>query len=315
MNSVTQTRERKAAAVYGCAMKRREAPQPSNSSREPELGAPRTTGVLFGVGIAAGVVGGLAGGGGGIVTVPALDHLTRLRRSEIHGTSTAANVFIAMAGLAFYLWRGGAIDPAGGLGMLVGGIFGAPLGARFAKQSTEALLRLIFILVLVAAVGDLGLHAIDGPAQDLRPLLPAGFCADDAFVAITAGLIGTIVGAWSAAMGLGGGLLAVPVFVLLFGREQHVAEGTSLLVMLPNAVSGTIAHLRQATTSLRLGGVIGVGALLGSALGVDLALHLDARTLLYAFSGLMIVVIAREVVAFYASHERRARERRGLNRD
>lgn len=253
--------------------------------------------LLTGIGLAAGIVGGLAGGGGGIVTVPALDRLTSLRRSEVHGTSTVANIAIAVAGVAFYLLRGGSIDLVAGPGMVVGGLIGAPLGARFAKQSSEILLQTIFSLVLIAATIDLFFHAAGTVEGRASALFPPAILNHEVFTAFIAALIGMIVGAWSAAMGLGGGLLAVPALVLLFGRGQHVAEGTSLALMLPNAISGTIAHVRQGTASVRLGAILGGGALLGSILGVALALYLRASTLQYLFGAFMMLVIVREGIA------------------
>jgi uncharacterized protein len=273
------------------------ATTPTRSSVATEDNVPGMS-LLLGTGIATGIVGGLAGGGGGIVTVPVLDHATRLQRSEIHGTSTIVNVFVAASGVAFYLLRGGHIDMGAGLGMIIGGVLGAPLGARFAKVSSDALLRAIFIAVLIVAVGDLLFQATAGSAQDVTPLLPERLLQNDLSVAVMAGLIGVAVGAWSAAMGLGGGLLAVPALVLLFGREQHVAEGTSLVIMLPNAISGAIAHGRQGTASIRLGTLIGLGALVGSLLGVGLALRLTTRQLEYVFVVFMIVVVVRDSLAY-----------------
>jgi uncharacterized membrane protein YfcA len=43
------------------------------------------------------------------------------------------------------------------------------------------------------------------------------------------------------------------VLILLFGVGTHTAEGTSLLVMLPNSVAASVQHLRQHTASPRLG--------------------------------------------------------------
>jgi uncharacterized protein len=161
-------------------------------------------GPLLAIGVAAGIVGGLAGGGGGIVTVPVLDHITTLTRSENHGTSTFVNVFVAVAGVSFYIWRGGDIDAGAGLGMIVGGIIGAPLGARFAKKTSDALLRGIFITVLVVATIDLLAHAAGGgESRRIAGLLPLSLLHDSLSVAFAAGVIGVVVGAWSAAMGLG----------------------------------------------------------------------------------------------------------------
>ena len=153
--------------------------------------------------------------------------------------------------------------------------------------------------MLVVATIDLLAHAAGGDeSRRIAGLLPLSLLHDSLSVAFAAGVIGVVVGAWSAAMGLGGGLLAVPALVLLFGREQHVAEGTSLVIMLPNAIAGAVAHVRQGTASPRLGVIIGVGALVGSVVGVGIALHLATHVLEYAFGAFMVLVIVRESISF-----------------
>ena len=120
------------------------------------------------------------------------------------------------------------------------------------------------------------------------PRRPAG-------VSVVAGtlVIGVVVGAWSAAMGVGGGGLIVPVLVLLFGLGAHAAEGTSLVVMLPNSVSASAAHLRQRTASLRLGAILACGAVPGAVIGASAGLALPGTTLDWVF-GLFVLFVAAQ---------------------
>lgn len=57
--------------------------------------------------------------------------------------------------------------------------------------------------------------------------------------------IGVATGVFSGLMGIGGGLLMVPAMVLLLGYDQHLAEGTSLLVIIPTAAVAAYAHYRN----------------------------------------------------------------------
>lgn len=91
-----------------------------------------------------------------------------------------------------------------------------------------------------------------------------------------------MIGAWAGAMGLGGGLLAVPALVLLFGVELHVAAGTSLLMFIPNSIVGTLVHLRQGTASARWGWLLG--------------LALDAVVLGVVFATFALAMAVREIV-------------------
>lgn len=103
------------------------------------------------IGLAGGIVGGLVGGGGGIVTIPALNHTTHttiLSRARIHGTSTLVNAVIAVIaviGAGIYSWHGGTMDLRTGIALMCGGLIGAPLGAHLTARLPERLLRLLFL--------------------------------------------------------------------------------------------------------------------------------------------------------------------------
>jgi uncharacterized membrane protein YfcA len=114
-----------------------------------------------------------------------------------------------------------------------------------------------------------------------------------AVVALTLA-IGVVVGAWSAAMGLGGGALTVPILILCFGVCGHGAEGTSLLVMLPNSVVASVQHLRQGTASARLGATVAFGAAPGAVAGAFLGLALGGTVLDWVFGVFVLFVAARE---------------------
>ncbi|GAA4977033.1 sulfite exporter TauE/SafE family protein [Pseudonocardia tropica] len=97
-------------------------------------------------------------------------------------------------------------------------------------------------------------------------------------------------------MGLGGGLLAVPAMVLLFGTDLHVAAGTSLLMFIPNSIVGTVVHLRQGTASGKWGTVLAVTAAPGTVAGAFLGLALDAVVLGLVFGTFATAMAVRESV-------------------
>jgi uncharacterized protein len=251
--------------------------------------------VTLGVGLAGGAVGALLGGGTGVVTVPALDRLTGLRRGMIHGTANLVNVAVAVAGSVIYGLRGGHLDARVGVGLMAGGILGAFLGARMAAWASDQALRAAFAAVLAAAGVELCLGAAGiGPSAG-SPLLSAGVLASTSAVVVLTLAIGVVVGAWSAAMGLGGGSLTVPMLILLFGVSGHTAEGTSLLVMLPNSVVASVQHLRQRTASLPLGAALARGAAPGAVLGATVGLLLSGTVLDWVFGLFVLFVAAQQV--------------------
>lgn len=100
---------------------------------------------------------------------------------------------------------------------------------------------------------------------------------------------GVLVGVMSALFGVGGGILMVPFMVLALGEEQHLAEGTSLLVILPTAVTGVLAHRRRGYVSFRTGMLLALGGSAGAWVGALLALRLSADSLQMAFGILLAV--------------------------
>jgi uncharacterized protein len=95
---------------------------------------------------------------------------------------------------------------------------------------------------------------------------------------------GVVVGVTSGLLGVGGGTLVVPFLTLAVGLSQHAAEATSLLVILPTAVAGSLALRRRGVGDLGLAIRFGVVGAVGSVLGVLLALALPGSTLRILFA-------------------------------
>jgi uncharacterized membrane protein YfcA len=102
------------------------------------------------------------------------------------------------------------------------------------------------------------------------------------YVALVA--FGVAVGVASGLLGVGGGTLAVPFLTLAVGLSQHSAEATSLLVILPTAVAGSLALRRRRVGNLGLALRFGAVGVVGSVLGALLALALPASTLRLVFA-------------------------------
>ncbi len=106
-------------------------------------------------------------------------------------------------------------------------------------------------------------------------------------------LIGIAAGTLATALGVGGGVVFVPALVVLLAFSQHVAQGTSLAVIVPTAAIGTIIHHRNRRVEWRTAVIVGAFAVLGALAGSRLALSLDAIVLRRMFSVLLVVVAGR----------------------
>jgi uncharacterized protein len=102
------------------------------------------------------------------------------------------------------------------------------------------------------------------------------------YVALAA--FGVAVGVASGLLGVGGGTLVVPFLTLAVGLSQHSAEATSLLVILPTAIAGSLVLRRRGVGDLGLALRFGVVGAVGSVLGALLALALPAGTLRVVFA-------------------------------
>lgn len=109
---------------------------------------------------------------------------------------------------------------------------------------------------------------------------------------IAAGLVG---GALASGLGVGGGVIFVPVLVVGLALEQAVAQGTSLAVIVPTAVMGTYGHARFGRVDWRAAAPIAVGGIGGALLGARAALAADPLLLQRLFAGLLVVLALRLV--------------------
>jgi uncharacterized membrane protein YfcA len=111
------------------------------------------------------------------------------------------------------------------------------------------------------------------------------------FAALVA--FGVATGVTSGLLGVGGGTLMVPFLTLAAGFSQHAAEATSLLVVLPTAIVGSIVLHRRGVGDLGLAlrfGALGAG---GGVLGALLALALPGHVLKLVFACFLLLVSVR----------------------
>ena len=88
---------------------------------------------------------------------------------------------------------------------------------------------------------------------------------------IAAVFLGLFVGVLAGLLGIGGGVVMIPAFRLLFGMSALGSTATSLFTIIPTSSSGTISHLRNHTCVPKLGLALGIGGACTSPLGVMLA--------------------------------------------
>lgn len=115
-------------------------------------------------------------------------------------------------------------------------------------------------------------------------------------VTLIIGLIalGLLAGYLSGLVGIGGGIVMVPVLVLLFGFTQHKAQGTTLaLLMIPVGIFGVMNYYKAGNVDIKTALLLCCGFVLGSYLGSKTAITMSQDTLRKVFAILMFVVAVK----------------------
>jgi uncharacterized membrane protein YfcA len=237
----------------------------------------------IGVGLLAGLLSGLFGVGGGTVIVPLLVLILGFDQRLAAGTSLAAIVPTATVGVISYAVHGSvAWIPA--LILAAGAVVGAQIGTWLLPRVPITVLRWAFVGFLVAVIVSLFFVI---PSRDAELSLT---------VVTVIGLIvlGVVTGILAGLLGVGGGIIVVPTLMILFGVSDLIAKGTSLLMMIPTAVSGTIGNLRRSNVDLLAAALVGLAACTTTALGAWFATLVDPLTGNILFA-IFLVVIAGQM--------------------
>jgi uncharacterized membrane protein YfcA len=237
-----------------------------------------TKGGKFIIGIISGLLGGFFGGllglGGGVIMIPLMTWLAKMTQHQAHGTSLVAIVFTAIVGAATYYLHG-EIDLKVALILAISATVTARFGARYAHSLPENKLKMAFGCFLIFASTMLV----------AKSYLPKALWTFGPWASVIVFLlIGFVTGFVSGMMGVGGGGVMVPLMVVLGNIGQHMAQGTSLLAMVPASTSGALTHYRLGNVKLDI--VLGliIGSLVGAYFGAAAASQLPDFHLKIAFA-------------------------------
>ena len=245
---------------------------------------------LAAIGLLAGFIAGLFGVGGGILIAPGLMLLGGLPQRLAHGTSLATSAVLAVAGIAAYSLSG-SVDVIVALLIFAGSSLGVLAGVDLLNRIRMRTLQVAFVVLLGVAAGRL-LAGTPAGTGDLSVTVPTAF----ALVGC-----GILVGLLAGLLGIGGGVIVVPALVLLFEVVDVTAKGTSLLVVLPTAVVGTLRNMRHGNVDLRSALVTGAGGVVSAFGGALLAGIISPELSTALFAGLLLAIAARMLDRLFRS--------------
>jgi len=215
------------------------------------------------IGLIAGVFAGFFGVGGGILIVPLLILVVQADQRQASVTSLVAIIPTSLVAASTFLVSGSVpLDQTVfGLIIAIGSTITAPLGAWALRTWNTVTVRWIFITILLIAaiqvlyqLPDRNSH-LEWSTATVLVLIASG-----AAMGFVAGLLG-----------VGGGLLIVPLLVIGFGVSDLTAKALSLIAMFPAAISGTIGSARAGVVDWKAGISLGIPMALASTVGVWLA--------------------------------------------
>jgi len=235
------------------------------------------------VGLAAGLLSGMFGVGGGILIVPGLVLVAKMDQRTAHGTSLAAVLPIAVSSFLTY-FSNDLIDWPVVIWLAVGAVAGTVLGTKLLNILPLKTLALSFAGLLVATAARL---FFQGTGQ--------GRGTVDAGLAVALVLIGLATGILAGLLGVGGGVVMVPALMLALSLPGVIAKGTSVAVIIPTSIMGTIRNRKKANADLRAAGIVGAGGIMSAVAGGWVSVRMDDTLSNVLFACLLLLVAARLV--------------------
>lgn len=237
--------------------------------------------MLGALGVMGGILSGVVGVGGGIIFVPALVYVAGW---EIQEAVAASLVIIIFASLTGTLRNRKSADPVDWRTAFVLASTVAPsslIGVYVSRVSTPTVVQFAFAGILLA---------LAYPTARGRPDL------DEGSRRIPVGLVllcGVFIGALSGLVGVGGGVVMVPLMVLGLGLTTKRAVSTSLAVVMFTGIVASVGYAATGFNEILPLAPLVAGSMVGAVLGVRLRDRVPEGALKVGFAVFMVVTALR----------------------
>jgi len=270
--------------------------------------SPQTVAILLALGVVAGTYGTIVGAGGGFVIIPALLLIYPDETpAVVTSISLAVVLFNAASGSAAYA-RLRRIDYRTGVAFALATVPGAVAGALATQIVPRRVFDALFGVVLISVSTYIALRPAPGDggsgwrlrANTSRSLTDVeGNQYSYAFNWQTGVIISFFVGLVASFLGLGGGIIHVPVMVAILGFPAHIAVATSHFILVFTAITATLVHVASGDLAGDWLKVLplAVGAVAGAQLGARLSQRLPAKAIVRLLAFALFTVGIRLLVA------------------
>lgn len=251
-------------------------------------------------GLAAGTFGALLGLGGGILIVPILTLGFGVPLTAAVGTSLIC-VIATSTGAAAINVRAGRADVRLGITLAAGTVVGALTGGVVAGVLPDRALAALFAALLVYTAITMGRRLLPsststrGEESDIDPAAPDGPAAPAYRRRRRPAAIGGsfLAGNVSGLLGVGGGVVTVPLIHLVMDAPMRVAVATSNFMIGITAAAGAYAYLFRGDVDPRLAAPVVLGVAGGAAIGAALSARLRSTWLTALFVVVVVYVAVR----------------------
>jgi len=241
-------------------------------------------------GLITGFGGGLASLGGGTLLIPLLTEWVGMSQLEARGTAMAAAFFTAITGALTYGLHG-SVNWDTVLWTGIPAMICAPIAARLSAGWPQLSLRRFFgVIVLLGAAALIFKHSAH-----------AGFAS--AWPVPWLILVGIVAGIIAGVVGISGGPVLAPLFVMGMNMPQQLAQGSSLVSRLPAIASGVAEDWREGTVRWRALPWLAIGIIIGTVIGGLLAVHMPEKMLRWIFAALLFLLGLHEIAGRPLHHD------------
>jgi len=111
-------------------------------------------------------------------------------------------------------------------------------------------------------------------------------------------ILGLVAGTLSGLIGIGGATIVIPALVLMFGLSQHMAQGTTLALMVPPiGILAAWTYYQKGFVDLKIAGFVCLGFLVGGLLGAKFAIGIPEQILKKMF-GIFLLIVSLRMIFF-----------------
>ncbi len=255
-------------------------------------------------GVFIGIVAAMTGVGGGIFIVPLLTSLFGFIPQHAVGTSLMTIIFTALAAAYSYA-RQKRVFFRTGLLLAVTTVPGAYTGAYLTTVVSPSLLGLIFGVFLLG----ISLHMVLKAGEATEAAAPPGGALaspgiPDAEIVrssrkMALGLALSFFGGLASGfLGIGGGVLGVPIMTLGMGIPIHFATATSMFTMIWTSISGVARHALAHHVHPLHAVLLALGTIIGAQMGAGYSRRVSGRALRQIFGFVLLAVSLQMIIRF-----------------